>query len=63
MDIELTESYAMIPDSCICGLIFMHPEACYPEIRRIGQKQYDSYAERRKMTEEVAQRFIGHLLK
>ena len=63
MNIELTESYAMIPESSICGFIFMHPEACYPEIRRISQAQYDDYASRRRMSEEVARRFIGHLLK
>ena len=61
--IKLTESCAMIPESCICGMIFEHPEACYPEIRRISQKQYDSYAERRGMSAESARRFLGHLLK
>ena len=63
LGIKMTESYAMIPDSCICGLIFMHPEACYPEIRRISQEQYDDYAARRGMEEETARRFLGHLLK
>ena len=63
MGIELTESYAMIPDSSICGLIFMHPQSCYPEIRHISQNQYDAYAERRGMNTETARRFLGHLLK
>ena len=63
MGIELTDSYAMIPDSSICGLIFMHPQASYPEVRSISRKQYDAYAERRGMDAEVAQRFVGHLLK
>ena len=63
MNIELTESYVMIPESCICGLIFMHPEACYPEIRRISQTQYDDYASRRGMDPETARRFLGHMLK
>ena len=63
MGIELTESYAMTPDASICGLIFMHPQSCYPEIRHISQNQYDAYAERRGMDAEVAQRFVGHLLK
>ena len=63
MGIELTESYAMTPESSICGLIFMHPEACYPEIRRISQKQYDDYMTRRGMDAEKARRFLGHLLK
>ena len=63
MGIELTESYAMIPESSICGLIFMHPQACYPEVRRISQEQYESYTERRCMNQETARRFLGHLLK
>ena len=63
MGIELTESYAMIPDSSICGLIFMHPQASYPEVRSISRKQYDAYAERRGMDHETARRFLGHLLK
>jgi 5-methyltetrahydrofolate--homocysteine methyltransferase len=62
MNIELTESYAMIPEASICGLIFMHPQACYPEIRRISRKQYEDYAERRGMDNETARRFLGHLL-
>jgi hypothetical protein len=53
----------MTPESSICGLIFMHPQACYPEVRRISQKQYDSYALRREMNAETARRFLGHLLK
>ena len=63
MGIELTESYAMTPDASICGLIFMHPQSCYPEIRHISQNQYDAYAERRGMNTETARRFLGHLLK
>ena len=63
MGIELTESYAMTPDASICGLIFMHPQSCYPEIRHISQNQYDAYAERRGMDAETARRFLEHLLK
>jgi 5-methyltetrahydrofolate--homocysteine methyltransferase len=62
LGIKLTESCAMIPDASICGLIFMHPEARYPEIRRISRKQYEDYAERRGMDNETARRFLGHLL-
>ena len=63
LGIELTESFAMTPESSICGLIFMHPDVSYPEIRKISQKQYESYSKARGMSEETAQRFIGHLLK
>ena len=63
LGIKLTESYAMTPEASICGLIFMHPEACYPEIRNISQEQYDDYVSRRGMLKEEARRFLGHLLK
>ena len=63
LEIKLTESYAMQPESCISGLIFMHPDAKYPDIRRISQKQYDDYSARRGMDEQTARRFLSHLLK
>ena len=63
LGIRLTESFAMTPEASICGLMFMHPEAIYPQIRRISQKQYDNYVQRRGMDETTARRFLGHLLK
>ena len=63
LGIKLTESCAMIPEASICGLIFMHPEAKYPEIRVISPEQYEDYASRRGMSAEEARRFLGHLLK
>ena len=63
LGIQLTESYAMTPEASICGLIIMHPEAGYPQIRQISQGQYDSYVERRGMDKSKARRFLGHLLK
>ena len=63
LEIKLTESYAMQPESCISGMIFMHPDAKYPDIRRISQKQYDDYSARRGMDEQTARRFLSHLLK
>ena len=63
LGIKLTESYAMIPEASICGLIFMHPEASYPEIRTISTEQYETYSSRRQMTEDEARRFLGHLIR
>ena len=63
LGIRLTESCAMTPEASICGMIFMHPEACYPEIRYISQEQYEKYRSRRNMDAETAKRFLGHLLK
>ena len=63
LGIKMTESYAMIPEASICGLIILHPQARYHEIRRISGEQYDDYARRRGMDEDRARRFLGHLLK
>jgi 5-methyltetrahydrofolate--homocysteine methyltransferase len=63
LGLRLTESYAMIPESSICGMILLHPDASYPSIRRISQKQYDDYVQRRGMSAEDARIFLRHLLK
>ena len=33
LGIKLTETYAMIPETSVCGLVIAHPEARYPDIR------------------------------
>ena len=63
LKIKLTETCAMTPEASICGTIFIHPEARYPEIRTISQEQHDSYVSRRGMSKDAARRFLGHLLK
>lgn len=62
LGITLLDSCAMIPDASICGLIFIHPDASYPEIRRVSQKAIDEYARRRGMSDSEKARFLGHLL-
>ena len=52
----------MIPDASICGFIFAHPYACYPDIRRISREQYEAYAGRRGMDAMAARTFLSHLL-
>lgn len=62
LGITLLDSCAMIPDASICGLIFIHPDATYPEIRRVSQKAIDEYARRRGMSDSEKAHFLGHLL-
>ena len=62
LGITLLDSCAMIPDASICGLIFIHPDASYPEIRRISRDAIDEYARRRGMSDADKARFLGHLL-
>ena len=62
LDIRLTESCAMIPDASICGLVFAHPAASYPEIRRLPAEALDAYAAARGFSPEDAKRYLSHLL-
>lgn len=62
LGIRLTGSCAMIPDASICGMIFVHRDAAYPEIRHISGESYANYVRKRRMTEDEARRFLGHLL-
>ncbi len=61
LDIRLTESCAMIPDASICGLVFAHPAASYPEIRRLPAEALDAYAAARGFNPEDARLFLSHL--
>ena len=63
LGIKLTESYAMIPEASICGFIFMHPQAKYPEIRKISKTEVEAYARRRGMDAKTSDRFLSHLMK
>ena len=62
LGIQLTESYAMQPDASICGAVFIHEDAAYPEIRRASAADVDNYAQKRGMTEAESKRFLSHLL-
>ena len=62
LGIRLTESCAMIPDASICGLVFAHPQAAYPEIRHLSPAAADKYAALRGFSPEEKPRFLGTLL-
>ncbi len=62
LGIRLLESCAMVPEAAICGLIFIHPEACYPQVRRLSQDAIDEYSARRGMSDQDKVRFLSHLL-
>ncbi len=63
LGINLTESYAMTPEASICGMVFIHPDAEYPDIRRISPAQSERYAQARGFDQEKSRRFLGNLLK
>ncbi|NOR69632.1 MAG: methionine synthase [Methylomarinum sp.] len=60
--IELTESYAMFPTAAVSGWYFSHPEAQYFNVGKIDEEQLESYAKRKGMLKEVAERWLtAHL--
>jgi 5-methyltetrahydrofolate--homocysteine methyltransferase len=60
--IVLTESAAMMPAASVSGLYFSHPEAKYFNVGRIGRDQIESYARRKGMSVEEAERWLGPYL-
>ena len=62
LGISLTESCAMNPEASICGLIFAHPDAFYPEIRRIRKAAAEDYARRREMSVSETELFLGNII-
>ena len=57
--ITLTESYAMLPAAAVSGLYFSHPQAKYFNVGRISRDQLESYASRKGMSIEEAERWLG----
>ncbi len=57
--IELTESYAMLPAAAVSGWYFSHPQSQYFNVGKITQEQLRSYATRKNMAEEVAERWLA----
>ena len=57
--ITLTESAAMLPAASVSGLYFSHPDAKYFNVGRIGRDQLESYARRKGVTVEEAERWLA----
>jgi 5-methyltetrahydrofolate--homocysteine methyltransferase len=57
--IRITESFAMWPGSSVSGLYFAHPEARYFTLGKIDRDQVVDYAERKGMTDQEVERWLG----
>ncbi|HVV17436.1 MAG TPA: methionine synthase [Polyangia bacterium] len=55
----LTESFAMWPGSSVSGLYFAHPESRYFTVGKIGRDQVLDYHQRKGMTVEEIERWLG----
>lgn len=59
MGITLTSSYAMYPTSSVSGFYFGHPESKYFGLGKIAEDQVASYAMRKGITMEQAERLLS----
>ncbi|MFC3415028.1 methionine synthase [Algoriphagus hitonicola] len=57
--ITLTESFAMYPTSSVSGFYFGHPESKYFGLGKIAQDQVASYADRKGISLEQAERLLS----
>jgi len=61
-DMELTESFAMMPGASVCGIYFAHPEAKYFGTGRIERDQVEDYARRKGMDIRFMERWLSPIL-
>jgi 5-methyltetrahydrofolate--homocysteine methyltransferase len=60
--VELTESYAMWPGSSVSGIYIGHPDAYYFGVAKVERDQVLDYAERKGMSVEEVERWLGPVL-
>ena len=58
-DMQLTESYAMLPASAVSGFYLSHPDAAYFAVGKLGRDQVENYARRKGMSIEDAEQWLA----
>ncbi|MEI8363514.1 MAG: methionine synthase [Betaproteobacteria bacterium] len=59
IDMQLTESFAMMPGAAVSGFYFAHTEAKYFSVDKIGEDQLLDMAKRRGLTKEYLARWLA----
>jgi len=57
--IKLTESCAMWPAASVSGIYFSHPQSKYFAVGKIGSDQIEDYAERKGISVEETEKWLG----
>ncbi|MCY1535965.1 Methionine synthase [compost metagenome] len=57
--LRITDSYAMYPTAAVSGFYFAHPESRYFGLGKISKDQVADYAQRKNMSLEEAERWLG----
>ncbi|MBI3376095.1 MAG: methionine synthase [Betaproteobacteria bacterium] len=61
-DMQLTESFAMLPAASVSGFYFSHPEADYFAVGKLGRDQVEDYARRKSMHLREVERWLAPYL-
>ena len=59
IDLKLTDSYAMFPTAAVSGFYFSHPESKYFSVGKIARDQVASFAERKGMSLDEAEKWLS----
>ncbi|MEE9332061.1 MAG: vitamin B12 dependent-methionine synthase activation domain-containing protein, partial [Methylophilaceae bacterium] len=59
IDMQLTESFAMMPAAAVSGFYFAHPESKYFSVDKIGVDQLEDMAKRRDLPKEYLERWLA----
>ncbi|RIK33826.1 MAG: methionine synthase, partial [Chloroflexi bacterium] len=57
--LRLTDHCAMVPTAAVSGFYFAHPEATYFSVGKIGRDQVEDYAQRKGMSVDEVERWLG----
>lgn len=57
--LTLTDSFAMFPTAAVSGFYFAHPESKYFGLGKIGEDQVESYAVRKGVSKEQAEKWLS----
>ena len=62
LGVALTESFAMTPNSSVCGLYFSHPQAHYFGVVKVERDQVEDYARRKGMSVAEVEHWLAPVL-
>ena len=58
-DMQLTESFAMLPTAAVSGYYFSHPQSQYFVVGRVSREQVSDYAKRKGVDRAQAERWLA----
>jgi 5-methyltetrahydrofolate--homocysteine methyltransferase len=61
-DMQLTESFAMLPASAVSGFYLSHPDSTYFAVGKLGRDQVEDYARRKGMTLAETEKWLAPYL-